>query len=71
MNNCKSCGRSIEWGVTNKGSKMPLDVGEYPDGNLVIVAGIIRMFDSTAHEGQPRRRSHYASCPQAPQWRQR
>lgn len=34
---CRSCAAPIEWAVTDNGRSMPLDVGSFADGRLVVV----------------------------------
>jgi hypothetical protein len=66
---CRSCGAPIEWAKTREGKSMPLDAGEFEDGNLVLLAGVVREW----REGDvlPCRRSHFASCKQASMWRRK
>ena len=65
---CKSCGAPIEWALTVKGSRIPLDPGSTPDGNINVGP------DGVAHvvePGQGVRISHFATCPNARQHRRR
>lgn len=69
---CKSCGAALEWAVTPQGKRMPLDLGDFPTGNLTVKLGVaFPRTDAHAAEGLPARQSHYASCPQANMWRKR
>jgi hypothetical protein len=52
---CRSCGASIVWLKTTRGSLMPVDAGSVKAGDVE--------FDSKQHV------SHFASCQQADQWR--
>lgn len=59
---CRSCGAPIQWAITRKGSRMPLDIGSHPDANIVIDdAGIIDVVPA----GQGVRISHFVTCPNA------
>ena len=65
---CKSCGARIEWAMTAKGSRIPLDPGSHPDGNINLGP------DGVAHivgTGNGVRISHFATCPNAGQHRRR
>ena len=67
---CRSCGAEIEWARTEAGKSIPLDLGEVENGNLAVEGGVVRVRragDLAAFE--PRRRSHFASCPYARQHR--
>jgi len=61
---CRSCGARIEWAELTTGKRMPFDadiivrsVHESPTGR------IIELVDMT------RSKSHFATCPQANEWR--
>lgn len=65
---CRSCGAPIEWAVTRKGSRIPLDVGSRPDANIVIdELGIAQVVPA----GDGVRTSHFATCPDAAKYRRR
>jgi hypothetical protein len=61
---CTSCGAEIEWAVTAAGKRIPLDVGDTPDGNLVLLEDGRAIHRSPATTGTPRR-AHFATCPHA------
>lgn len=61
---CRSCGAPIEWAVTTKGKRIPLDPGTFPDGNIDLVDGVALVYMATGG-----RRSHFASCPNSAQHR--
>jgi len=65
---CRSCGAQIEWTLTAKGRRMPLDVDERADGNLV-VDDAHRAVSVPAGTGN--RTSHFATCPNAGEHRTR
>jgi len=76
---CRSCKAPIFWAETARGAWIPIDEKPVVDGNLGITlvqdgritrahARALRqndLFDSTAD----RYVSHFATCPDAPQWR--
>ena len=54
---CRSCDAPIEWAYTPKGSRIPLDPGTRPDGNINVD------HDGIAHivpAGHGTRTTHYA-----------
>jgi aspartate 1-decarboxylase len=62
MSTCRSCGATVEWVVTAKGSRMPLDIQTPPGkGNIVVDNGIAR----AVKVGEGVRISHFATCPNA------
>jgi len=79
---CRSCQAAIEWGITDNGRRIPLDVGTWPDGRLVIAGRLdgsqllvsltgdqlARLRESEAE--LELRRAHFQTCPQADTWRQ-
>lgn len=78
--NCGSCGTEIEWTVTEAGKSMPVDAGEDPEGNVIVIPsrkgrGASRSRAVTGAElpmpGERRTVSHYATCPDAKEWRER
>jgi hypothetical protein len=76
MSTCRSCGAPIEWARIGE-KAIPLDVGTVDDGNLEVLATmpdgspvVHRLEHGEAPMG-PRRRSHFATCPQAGEWRRR
>lgn len=64
MNRCKSCGAEIIWATTKAGRKIPLD----PEPVKVPLF----VFDNGyANDPPPLRQTHFASCPNAKEHRQR
>lgn len=55
---CKSCGASIVWGKTKAGKSIPLDAE--PIGGLL---------NEETGEVMKLRQTHYATCPDAADWR--
>lgn len=77
---CRSCGALILWARTTKGKRVPIDAGPVENGNIRLAyAG--DGSDPVAHyeppgqpalpdvEPEPRYVSHFATCPQAREWR--
>lgn len=60
MSACRSCGADIEWAVTAKGSRIPLDIQTPPGkGNIVVGDDGIARAVAT---GEGVRISHFATC---------
>ena len=69
---CRSCHAPIEWAITPKGSRIPLDVGTYSDGNIVVDAdGVAHVIGALDEQPFLARRSHFAICPGARSYRKR
>ena len=73
MATCRSCNAPIEWGTSDTtGKPIPLDLAPSPTGNLSIVNGRVRAYGSDdARVHRERRVSHFATCPDAADWRNR
>jgi hypothetical protein len=73
MASCRSCNADIEWAEwADTGKAVPLDVGAKPNGNLVVVSGKVRRYThEDAKLGREKRASHFATCPDAKDWRSR
>jgi hypothetical protein len=79
VDRCSSCGAEIEWGVTAKGRRVPLDSinREAPATPNLIVVGTFRngtLAVDVAADGDERPRTrvaHFATCPNAKQHRRR
>lgn len=66
MSRCRSCNAEIEWAHTETSKLAPFEAD--PDGLWVITDGEARragLFD----DGTERYTSHFASCPDAGEWR--
>lgn len=71
---CRSCGAPVIWCLTANGKRMPLDAEPADDGDFVLAYG-----DPPLASRAPGRSlfdedlftSHFATCPDADQWRQR
>ena len=81
---CRSCHAEIAFVATTHGGKMPIDFEPVADGTIAVVAGlageidpplgVVLTDDALARaraRGAPLHRSHFASCPQAAEWRNR
>ncbi len=71
---CRSCEAAIAWCLTPAGKNMPVDAEPADDGNLVIEADrvgdpVVIAYDPAKHAGRERFKSHFATCPQGTQWR--
>lgn len=65
---CRSCGQTVLWVNTSNGRRMPLDAQPSPKGNLVIVGDVAYKAGPT-DINKPLYLSHFATCPQAGNWR--
>lgn len=77
---CKSCGAAILWAVTEKGAKIPVDVEPTTDGNVAIqpnadqsgwLAFIAGPLEQVPGSSSVRRKSHFATCPNAAKHRRK
>jgi hypothetical protein len=75
---CKSCGALILWTLTEAGKPMPVDFAPSTDGTVAINVDVDergrRVWRSrVAQIGEPivRRKSHFATCPNAGKHRKR
>lgn len=70
---CYSCGAPIQWCITAKGKRMPVDSEPAGDGNLLVelVRGqLVATVDPGPDLlGRPRHKSHFATCPNAKEHR--
>jgi hypothetical protein len=71
---CRSCQARVLWATTEAGKAMPLDALPHPEGNILLdkSTGRCRVQsgrDAAAEGAGPRYRSHFATCPQARNWR--
>lgn len=69
MSTCRSCGATIEWAITAKGHRIPLDPGDHDNGNIIVDNRGQATY--VADRDRPLRRSHFASCPNAGRHRKR
>ncbi|MCA9676771.1 MAG: hypothetical protein KC464_17185 [Myxococcales bacterium] len=69
---CRSerCRAPILWARTAAGEPMPVDVDPSPDGELDLVDGRVYPYGlEAAAAKRPRYRAHWASCPDADDFR--
>lgn len=86
MSACRSCGATVRWVKTTAGKTMPMDPEPRDDGNIELTGmtaetrqgtevPVVRYAagDQLALEGVTVDRfvSHFTTCPQADEWRQR
>lgn len=69
---CKSCGAAIVWAEHHKtGKQMPMQLDE--SGGWVLISSLAYRADASLLDvddlASPRYSSHFATCPQANQWR--
>ena len=70
MNICKSCKQEIIWAIIEpSGRAHPVDAAPSEDGNIAlskrgdtVIARVLKKGEEYAH---PRRKSHFATCPNA------
>lgn len=76
---CRSCDAPIIWATSSGGKPMPVDAAITPDGNVELsmqpglyvgpVATVVPA--PTLFDEKPRRKAHFATCPQRDKWRRR
>ena len=75
---CSSCGAPVIWAETVNGHPMPIDLEARADGNIELVeretlppvALYVKVTQPTLGDA-PRFVSHFATCPDATEWRKR
>ncbi len=74
---CRSCPAEVVWTITAGGKRMPVDANPSDRGDLELVdevSGVVRSTYVPEEEREGRddlHLSHFATCPQAGQWRER
>jgi hypothetical protein len=75
VSRCRSCGAEIVWAITERGKRMPLDAEPSEAGTFVVrsrVEGervvLHALYAPEAGAGL-HHTSHFATCPQAGEWR--
>lgn len=75
---CASCGAPIVWAETVNGHPMPVDAEARTDGNITLIeretlppVALYGKVTQPELGDPPRYVSHFATCPQATQWRRR
>jgi hypothetical protein len=69
---CKSCGAKIFWAQTTEGRSMPVNAECVEGGNIQLYdrnGTIVAKVYGVAPPGTMLRKAHFATCPQADQWR--
>ena len=70
MPTCRSCGTYVEWVETTGGKRMPVE--QQAGGNIVLQPHLVPDEPPLAvvvKPGHGTHVSHFASCPEAKQWR--
>lgn len=67
---CRSCGAPVIWAITPAGKRMPLDEATVTTGTRFVLPQRSQMC-SPAQGDDPGHASHFATCPQADEWRKR
>jgi hypothetical protein len=67
MSACRSCGAPVEWAETSRGTRMPFDPP------IITVPALMPVFidGRILEDVDPATVSHFASCPDAQDWRRR
>lgn len=78
---CRSCNARIQWAITERGRRMPVDVQPNDAGNILLqprvdniplaiylTAEQVAAFDGTLQRHRLYQ-SHFATCPDAKKWR--
>lgn len=75
---CRSCGAPVIWTVTHKGKRMPVDADPVENGNIKLRRDgdrVVAEYPGKEHPGlfddadEARYLSHFATCPNAGDWR--
>ncbi|TXH59010.1 MAG: hypothetical protein E6Q97_00945 [Desulfurellales bacterium] len=76
MSRCRSCDQPIDWVKTVAGKNMPVDseyinYDEAEQGDILVTDGgnVITVDKSKRMPNVKGRMSHFATCPDAPKWR--
>jgi hypothetical protein len=70
---CRSCGAPIRWERTVNDKPIPLDPEPVADGNLGIRddGKVYHVGEGSLDLGEPRYKTHFATCPNATEHRKR
>jgi len=75
MSTCRSCGAPILWATTEWGKSIPLDPepyqGDSPSGLFVLRGRVAMAVPPDAFPEEPHYVTHFATCPDAGDWRRR
>jgi hypothetical protein len=64
---CKNCGIAIQWGKTEAGKAMPIDLGAAADGNVIFLDAVrVHVLKKDEETDKPRFHSHMETCPSSP-----
>jgi hypothetical protein len=71
---CRSCGQKVQWVMTEKGRRMPVDLQPVYAGNIILKdrSGNVPLAIYVKPDPQFKRYiSHFATCPSADKWRKK
>lgn len=70
---CRSCNARIIWARTTGDKSMPVDAEPVDDGNIALTMHghriVATVTDAPTLFGPALRKSHFATCPEADEWR--
>jgi len=71
---CRTCNAPVVWATTRKGKAMPVDAAPVDDGNVELTAAgpgrvVAAVLTGPSLMPTPLRKSHFATCPDAEEWR--
>jgi hypothetical protein len=70
---CRSCKAPIIYAATTGGKTMPVDAEPVDDGNVLLrrttYGGAVATVTTATLFSDPLRKSHFATCPDADEWR--
>jgi hypothetical protein len=72
---CRTCGAPVVWATTKNDKAMPIDAQPVADGNVELAAGptpgtvAATVLSGPSLMPGPLRKSHFATCPDADDWR--
>lgn len=74
MTRCRTCRARIVWVKTAAGKQMPIDVDPTVRGNIALDDGVAEVLslasaEAAKHRGVPLYISHFATCPDAKDFR--
>jgi hypothetical protein len=73
LGTCRGCGATVAWVKTTGGKNMPVDPEPVPHGNLILIDPIpgddSYLAVNKSASDQPGYTSHFATCPDAGQFR--
>lgn len=72
VDRCASCRAEILWRAHERTGKLaPIDIAPVAHGNVILIPGNRYALDPRGAARTLHYISHYATCPQAPEWRKK